>query len=63
MKLGVKVNWNQFCFCPGSFMALTALALFPPTGLLEQAVVNMRRLPMKVNAYLMTSSSVPFCGK
>lgn len=44
-------------------MALTALALFPPTGLLEQAVVNMRRLPMKVNAYLMTSSSVPFCGK
>lgn len=61
MKLGVKVNWNQFCFRPGSFVAFSALSLFPPTGLLEQAVVNMRRLPMEVNAYLMTSSSAPFC--
>lgn len=33
----------------------------PRIGLLEQAVVNMRRLPMEVNAYLMTSSSAPFC--
>lgn len=46
-----------------SFMAFPALTLFPPIGLLEQAGVNMSRLPQEVKVFLMTSPSAPFCGK
>lgn len=44
-------------------MAYPAMALFPPAGLLEQAGVNMRKLPKEVKVYLMTGPSAPFCGK
>ncbi|KFQ11193.1 Phospholipase A1 member A, partial [Leptosomus discolor] len=33
----------------------------PRIGLLEQAGVNMRKLPKEVKVYLMTSPSAPFC--
>ncbi|XP_009687949.1 phospholipase A1 member A isoform X2 [Struthio camelus] len=37
------------------------VASCPRIGLLEQAGVNMRKLPKEVKVYLMTSPSAPFC--